>query len=155
MLSAKLTTRGHYSFPEKESQGKREGREKMLDQEKFQRTHTKTNLSAKGKRRSLVPLPCPSILKWQFGSRQGYRAAGKQGTISCGIQGKSVCMPVHQLICLSVCPSIHPSRSLSSRLNQERGTDRWMYAQISPIFYRTSNPLGLLLIKERNSIKKS
>ena len=63
-------------------------------------------------------------------------AADPKGMMSCRIQGKSVRMPV----CLSICPFVHPPPSQPDRRIDE-WTDGQMYAQISPVFYRTSSPL--------------
>ena len=101
------------------------------------------NQSPSGKRWSAVPLPCPSTLWWQFGSS---RAADLKGTMSYRIQGKSVRLFVR----LSICPSVHslypPPPQPASHLDgwTDGQTDRWTYTQISPVFYRTSSPLGPL-----------
>ena len=75
-----------------------------------------------------------------------FRAADPKGTMSCRIQGESV----HTSVCWSVHPCIRSPPPQPASLWRALGrwrdgrTDGWTYAQIPPVFYRTSSPLGLL-----------
>ena len=97
--------------------------------------------------------PCPAHLHYNGSFKLG-RAADLKGTMSCRIQGESVCTSVYLSIHLSIRLS---AQSLTVVTGWRRGggptygwTDGRICKQIPPIFYRTSSPLGPLP-KKRSS----
>ena len=107
----------------------------------FQRWHIifqkKSNQSPKGKRSSLVPLPC-WFVKWRHLGKQGFGPKGGPNPVEHG-GNLHICISLRMSICTY--PKAGSGLPIAGR--GLRGGGVCKDVQIPPVFYRTLTPFGV------------